>query len=152
MTKQILQAYAQIEAIKLEAMGMQAENMQARLCGNSVPYGEQHFYTLAEQVKAIANGLESRPTRKTASNKFVPPSDTDLVDYCKKCGYPVKYITAFMAYYGSNGWMVGRTKMKDWKSSYRGWCLRNGFDPSPGEPDKNDASSELARLKEAGHV
>jgi hypothetical protein len=32
----------------------------------------------------------------------------------------------FIDYYTSNGWLVGKNKMKDWKAAVRTW-ERNGF-------------------------
>ena len=31
----------------------------------------------------------------------------------------------FIDHYTSNGWMVGRNKMKDWQASVRNWISRN---------------------------
>jgi hypothetical protein len=30
-----------------------------------------------------------------------------------------------MSHYESNGWLVGKNKMKDWKASVRTWKLNN---------------------------
>jgi hypothetical protein len=30
----------------------------------------------------------------------------------------------FVDHYESNGWMVGRTKMKDWKAAVRNWSRK----------------------------
>ena len=32
----------------------------------------------------------------------------------------------FFDFYQSNGWKVGKNKMKDWKAALRGWSRRNG--------------------------
>ena len=32
----------------------------------------------------------------------------------------------FVDYYTSNGWMVGKNKMKDWKAAVRTWERNNG--------------------------
>ena len=32
----------------------------------------------------------------------------------------------FCDYYDSNGWMVGKNKMKNWRSAVSGWVSRNG--------------------------
>jgi hypothetical protein len=31
----------------------------------------------------------------------------------------------WMSHYESNGWLVGKNKMKDWKASVRTWKLNN---------------------------
>lgn len=42
---------------------------------------------------------------------------------------------SFLDYYNSNGWMVGRNKMKDWKASFRNW-IRNEKKFQKTEPKK----------------
>lgn len=52
--------------------------------------------------------------------KFTPPTYEELSAYAEEIGSPVN-IDDFMDYYDSNGWMVGKTKMKDWKATLRRW-------------------------------
>ena len=57
--------------------------------------------------------------------RFRPPTLKETQAYMKEKGYkfnPEK----FMAYYTSKGWMVGKNKMKCWKSAVTGWHLREG--------------------------
>ena len=52
--------------------------------------------------------------------RFNPPSLEDVKAYCierKNNVDPNKFID----YYESNGWMVGKNKMKDWKAAVRTW-------------------------------
>ncbi len=51
---------------------------------------------------------------------FTPPNVAEVETYCKERnnGIDANY---FVDYYTSNGWMVGRTKMKDWKAAVRNW-------------------------------
>lgn len=39
----------------------------------------------------------------------------------------------FYSYYQSNGWKVGKNKMKDWKASARGWIMRTLTDQKNGK-------------------
>ena len=62
------------------------------------------------------------PKRK----RFVPPTLEEVKEYClerKNNVDPQRFIN----YYTSNGWMVGKNKMKDWKAAVRTW-EKNGFD------------------------
>ena len=59
----------------------------------------------------------------TRSKRFVPPSVDEVRDYCQERGNSVDP-QRFVDYYSSNGWMVGRTKMKDWKAAVRNWEQR----------------------------
>ena len=56
------------------------------------------------------------PTRK----RFVPPTVDEVRDYCYERGNSVDP-QRFVDYYTSNGWMVGKNKMKDWKAAVRTW-------------------------------
>ena len=56
------------------------------------------------------------PTRK----RFVPPTVDEVSDYCYERGNSVDP-QRFVDYYTSNGWMVGKNKMKDWKAAVRTW-------------------------------
>ena len=60
------------------------------------------------------------PTR----HSFSPPSVDDVREYCREKGYNVDP-ERFVDYYTSNGWMVGRNRMKDWKSAVRNWDRKN---------------------------
>ena len=57
---------------------------------------------------------------KKERKKFVPPTLDEVKSYCMERGNKVSS-EYFMDYYGSKGWMVGRTKMKDWKAAVRLW-------------------------------
>lgn len=51
---------------------------------------------------------------------FKPPSHTEINDYCKERQITVD-AERFINHYDSNGWMVGKNKMKDWKATVRNW-------------------------------
>ena len=57
---------------------------------------------------------------KESKGHFVPPTLTEIQAYITEQGYQVDAQT-FLDYYESNGWMVGRNHMKDWKATIRRW-------------------------------
>ena len=59
----------------------------------------------------------------TRSKRFTPPTVDEVRAYCQERGNTVDP-QRFVDYYSSNGWMVGRTKMKDWKAAVRNWEQR----------------------------
>lgn len=61
--------------------------------------------------------------------RFVPPTIEEVEAYIKEKGYSVN-AERWMAYYESNGWMVGRTKMKNWKAAVRYWNSQNKNEPN----------------------
>lgn len=64
---------------------------------------------------------------KEKASRFVPPSHQELISYCceKKLNVDVD---RFIDYYTSNGWMVGKNKMKDWKATLRNWSRKERQD------------------------
>ena len=59
---------------------------------------------------------EEPPSR----TKFIPPTIEEVKAYCTERNRGVKP-EKWIAHYQANGWMVGRTKMKDWKAAVRTW-------------------------------
>lgn len=52
--------------------------------------------------------------------KSIPPSREEVQQYISEKGYHVDADTWF-DFYESNGWMIGKGKMKDWKAAVRTW-------------------------------
>ena len=52
--------------------------------------------------------------------RFTPPSVSDVREYCLERGNSVDP-ERFLDHYTSNGWMIGKNKMKDWKAAVRTW-------------------------------
>jgi hypothetical protein len=57
---------------------------------------------------------------KENKGKFIVPSVQEL-----KNEFPELDAQRFHDFYTSKGWMVGKTKMKDWKAAARNWIRRN---------------------------
>jgi hypothetical protein len=53
-------------------------------------------------------------------NKFIPPSVEDVAEYCNSRSNGI-CAASFIDSYKSKGWMVGKSKMKDWKAAVRTW-------------------------------
>ena len=67
-----------------------------------------------------------KESKKTAK-RFLPPSVEEVQAYCKERGNNVD-ANAFVDFYESKGWMVGKSKMKDWKACVRTWEQRDKKD------------------------
>jgi hypothetical protein len=66
------------------------------------------------------NGNENATDNATNKKGFVKPTIEQVNNYMKEIEYKgdAEY---FINHYQSNGWVVGRSKMKDWKSAVRNW-------------------------------
>ena len=68
--------------------------------------------------------------KKTPSKRFTPPLQNEVYDYmgsyAQEKGKTISTSEPekFVNFYESKGWMVGKTKMKDWKSAARNWINR----------------------------
>lgn len=73
-----------------------------------------------KEYKNIGDSAESQPAEKPKRKVFVPPSVEEVHEYCCERMNNVD-AEAFVDFYASKGWMVGKNKMKDWKAAVRTW-------------------------------
>lgn len=66
----------------------------------------------------------SKDSSKKKTIRFSPPTVADVQSYCQEKGYSVD-ADRFVSFYESKGWMIGKNKMKDWRSAVRGWASRD---------------------------
>lgn len=69
------------------------------------------------------------------NKKFVPPSVDEVKKYCLERKNNVDP-EAFVSFYESKGWMVGKNKMKDWKAAVRTWERSRSSGTGKAKPDK----------------
>lgn len=74
-------------------------------------------------VLVLDNDNKEKVSKET-KKKFSPPSVDDVAALCKERGYTATNPSAFVAYYESNGWRVGKNPMKSWESALAGWEVR----------------------------
>lgn len=72
---------------------------------------------------------ERERTKKTGESttrkRFVPPTLDEVAAFVQEIGGKVDP-QRFLDYYASNGWMVGRNHMRDWKATVRRWAREDG--------------------------
>lgn len=73
-----------------------------------------------EEDKELKSVYADKPPR----TRFTAPTVEDVRAYCLEKGYHID-ADRFVDYYTSNGWMVGRTHMKDWKAAVRTWARKD---------------------------
>ena len=72
--------------------------------------------------KSNIGTVPAEPKQRTA---FRPPTVEEVRAYCQERKNRVD-AQRFVDFYESKGWVVGRTKMKDWKAAVRTWEQRDG--------------------------
>jgi len=58
--------------------------------------------------------------KTSKSTRFIAPSIQEVTDYCQERGNFIIPIN-FIDHYETNGWMRGKTKIRDWKACIRTW-------------------------------
>jgi len=73
------------------------------------------------------NGVENTKNikGKKKANVFSEPTLDEVKEYCKERQNGIDP-ERFIAYYQSNGWMIGKNKMKDWQAAVRTWEKNSG--------------------------
>ena len=95
-----------------------------------------------EKEKELDKDKEKSKSEK--AKRFTPPTLDEVIAYCNERNNNID-ANHFIDYYTSNGWLVGKNKMKDWKAAIRTW-ERNGYSQSrQSKPSKpiNQTAQEL---------
>jgi len=98
-----------------------------RLCNrlsNSLPL--EYQYSTSNSNSNSNSVSKSKPTPK----KFVPPTPAEAQAYAATIDYQLDG-DSFVNSYAQKGWMVGKSKMKDWKAAVRNWKTNGWGKASP---------------------
>lgn len=96
-------------------------------------------------IENIYNTLSNARTRE--AKIFRKPTADEVAEYCKARGNSIDP-QGFVDHYESNGWLVGRNPMKDWKAAVRTWERRQpSFAPAQG----GGCRSRRTRTEESFH-
>lgn len=70
------------------------------------------------------------PVPEKHKKTFSPPTADDVTQYCQENGYWNVNAEQFVDFYACKGWMVGKSKMKDWKAAVRNWNRSQRQEPT----------------------
>lgn len=95
------------------------------------------------------NATEERKERKKERNIFYPPTVEEVRAYCLERGNGIDP-EVFWNFYESKNWMVGKNKMKKWKSAIITWEKNHPEQKAPPPPKKTqeEIDRELMILEE----
>jgi len=71
---------------------------------------------------------------KSVANKFAPPALDEILRFVEEKNLCTE-AENFFYYYESNGWMVGKNKMQDWKSALMKWHIKDQKDSKTPEQE-----------------
>ena len=120
--------------------GNSSSNASDCKAGKAGKAGKSLESTVSTANTLLSNPILSGPIhkediRREKLKRFTEPKSDEIKEYSLSIGYSSMDVDKFIDHYKSNGWMVGKVKMKDWKAAVRNW--RKG--------DKNDSSSSSSR-------
>ena len=100
------------------------DHNSAQLSTSCRPANDQ-LSTIPEEIKNKKNvknekNINNPPIIPPEGKRFVPPTVEEVRDFClgRNNGIDAE---AFVDFYQSKGWYVGKNKMKDWKAAVRTW-------------------------------
>jgi len=105
--------------------------------------------------------VEDANEKKTTRKKFVKPDENDIYNLMGELNAAgrnfltedrlVNFARTFMDHYESNGWVVGKTPMKDWQSTVRNW-MRKEWDKIKNQKSygnkSNSTSDSIAKANQ----
>ena len=69
---------------------------------------------------SIGKDSEGECVREEKAKCFYPPTIDEVKQYCEERKNNIDPM-AFIDFYSSKGWMIGKNRMKDWKAAVRTW-------------------------------
>lgn len=102
-------------------------------------------------TNTVTNTVTNLTGKENTKRKFVPPTREELVTYCESKGISFDF-DYFIDYYTSNGWVVGKNKMRDWKATARNWARRNNDKPRAKAQPVNEFEALKEELAKGGSL
>ncbi len=115
---------------------------------------KQELANVADSNNKNKNKTKNKSDNKskdivTSEGRFTPPSDIETVAYFIEKGSTNIEAERFWLFYDSKNWMVGKSKMKKWKSSASGWITRNKQGVNNGHQSTGKKLSAYERARAA---
>ena len=101
-----------------------------------------------EKEKELEKEIDSiKSDKPTTRKRFIPPTLEEVQAYCfeRQNGVDAE---RFIDYYTSNGWQVGKNKMKDWKAAVRTWEKSGYNKPSSKAQEQGSGNIFVDMLQE----
>lgn len=104
---------------------------------------------VSEEEEEVGRGIKEEERGKKA--RFRAPSPAEVDEYARIYAASKDLDLdstdfdpeRFVDFYAQKGWMVGRTRMKDWRASVRNWVRTSK--PREGKREVNDAGDDFSK-------
>ena len=143
--------YNRIKQAEHRAKAKQGEESRQKNVSNSqkqsmtVNDNKQSKHIAEAEAEAEADSFLGEPKKtpptpqggsvRKRTEKFSPPSLSDVEEYGKTLTPPFAEALKFHSYYESNGWRVGRNPMKSWRAAVATWNAKDPHHGNNGKPD-----------------
>lgn len=97
---------------------------------NDTTYDTTNGHQTVQQTDTIKNVKNVENVKNVKNDYFIIPKIEEIKKYCNERNNKINPLQ-FYDYYQSNGWMVGRNKMKDWKAAVRTWEQKSKANSPP---------------------
>lgn len=95
-------------------------------------------FPLPKEEKRREDNNKTKKGDRPPITAFVKPTLTDLIDaFNARVPDPLAEAHAFLDYYESNGWKVGKNAMKSWQATVRRWIAQR----NKTQPDNRNAKA-----------
>ena len=92
------------------------------ISSKNVNISSENVY-ISKQSKVKESKVE-KSKKKETRERFSPPSLDEVKKYCEERGNRISP-QSFIDFYSSKGWMIGKSKMRDWMAAVRTWESRD---------------------------
>lgn len=113
----------------------------------AIPRGDNCYPKGGKQLSPNNNIITNNNNRE---GRFAPPSVKEVSEYCQERQNRIDPET-FVDFYTSNGWMRGKTKIKDWKACIRTWEKRDGNKQQAPKPSLAERATNARKEFERKH-
>ena len=89
-------------------------------CIQNVYIGKDSIGKVSIDKNSIDKDSKGESVRGEKAKRFYPPTLDEVKQYCEERKNNIDPM-AFIDFYSSKGWMIGKNRMKDWKAAVRTW-------------------------------
>ena len=90
--------------------------------------GKDSIGKVSIDKNSIDKDSKGESVRGEKAKRFYPPTIDEVKQYCEERKNNIDPM-AFIDFYSSKGWMIGKNRMKDWKAAVRTWERKRKEEP-----------------------
>ena len=144
--------YRVITIVKYDEYQKDGRQMGSQRADKGQTEGRQTGSQRAACIEYIDNNIENIERvedieRGVTAQRFTPPTRAEIEGFIRENGLEID-ADRFLYYYQSNGWMVGRNPMRDWKAVIRSWAAKDRKEKA--EPTKTVLAQQYGQRDYSG--